>query len=117
MVRMQLEQVLINLIRNSMEAIEENAGSDGCVEIRTALSDDDSIEFVITDNGVGISAGMADLLFKPFNTNKKSGMGIGLSFCRSIIEADGGNMWFDHALKRGARFGIRLPLATTMATS
>jgi two-component system sensor kinase FixL len=86
------------------------------VEIGTALTQDDSMECTVTDNGPGIAAGMADQLFKPFKSNKVSGMGVGLSICRSIIEAHGGKIWVDPARENGARFGFSLPLSHSAVT-
>ncbi len=115
--QVQLEQVLTNLTRNSMEAIEEAGLSEGWVIFKTAISSNDMIEVTVTDNGPGIAADMRDRLFNPFNSSKASGMGIGLSICRSMIEAHGGTIWFDMEYKQGARIGFSLPLSSELASS
>lgn len=109
--QVQIEQVLINLVRNAMEAIEEAEIIDGWVELKTAISSNDSIEVTVTDNGPGIAADMLDKLFSPFKSSKASGMGIGLSICRSIIETHRGTLWVDKEYEKGARFGFNLPLS------
>jgi two-component system sensor kinase FixL len=67
------------------------------------------IEVTVTDNGPGIEASIAETLFQPFHTTKKTGMGIGLSLSRSIIEANGGKLWVDSDYTDGASFGFSLP--------
>jgi two-component system sensor kinase FixL len=106
--RIQIEQVLVNLLRNSLEAIREKR-MEGRVNIKTCLAANDMIEVTVTDNGPGVDASIADKLFQPFQTNKKSGMGIGLSLSRSIIEANGGTLWVDKNYTDGASFGFALP--------
>jgi two-component system, LuxR family, sensor kinase FixL len=106
--RIQIEQVLVNLLRNSLEALRDKK-TEGRVNIKTRLSANDMIEVTVTDNGPGIDAPVADKLFQPFHTNKKSGMGIGLSLSRSIIEANGGTLWVDRNHTDGASFGFALP--------
>jgi two-component system sensor kinase FixL len=106
--RIQIEQVLVNLLRNSLEAVREKR-MEGRVNIKTCLAANDMIEVTVTDNGPGVDASIADKLFQPFQTNKKSGMGIGLSLSRSIIEANGGTLWVDKNYTDGASFGFALP--------
>ena len=108
--RVQIEQVIINLIRNSIEAIRLNDMTDGRVDIRTRLDDSDSIVLCIADNGPGIDSAIADSLFEPYQTNKETGMGMGLSISRSIIEAHGGKLWAAMETSPGAMFCMRLPL-------
>ena len=88
--KMQIEQVLINLIRNGVEAIQTIRTDGGKVTLKTRLSKDESVEVTVTDNGPGINADMIGRMFNPFQTSKVSGMGMGLSISRSIIEAHGG---------------------------
>ena len=108
--KMQIEQVLINLIRNSVEAIQSIRTKGGKVTLKTQLLDDESIEVTVTDNGPGINADMLGRMFNPFQTSKESGMGMGLSISRSIIEAHGGRIWADEQHHNGALFGFRLPV-------
>ena len=107
----QIEQVLINMVRNSLEAIAEANLFDGRVVIRTGLSANDMVEVTVADNGPGINAEIADTLFDPFQTNKASGMGIGLSLSRAIIEAHEGRLWVDKDRHNGALFGFQLPVS------
>jgi len=107
--KIQIEQVLINLIRNSIEAIREAGISGGEVDIATSLAAGGAIEVTVTDNGPGIDPAMAGSLFEPYQTNKETGMGMGLSISRSIIEAHNGKLWFDGQRQQGALFRMSLP--------
>jgi len=106
--KVQIEQVLINLIRNSVEAIRQAGISDGRVDIATRPTVDGSIEVSVADNGPGIDPAVADSLFEPYQTSKESGMGMGLSISRSIIEAHDGKLWAEQR-QQGAVFCIKLP--------
>ena len=107
--RIQIEQVLINLIKNSVEAIR-NAGIEaGRVEIASQFTEENTVELTIVDNGPGISAGIAGVLFDPYQTSKEGGMGMGLSISRSIVEAHNGKLWVDKHRSRGAMFCMSLP--------
>ena len=109
--KIQIEQVIINLIRNSIEAIRQAGMTDGRIEIETRLQSGNAVELSITDNGPGVDPAIADLLFEPYQTSKPSGMGMGLSISRSIIEAHYGSLWSDADMTGGARFSISLPVA------
>ena len=109
--RIQIEQVLINLVRNSMEAIEQADKTAGLVVIQSRVLANNAIEVTVTDNGTGIDATMLDVVFDPFQTNKATGMGIGLSISRTIIETHGGKLWVDKEPRTGARFGFELPVS------
>ena len=109
--RVQIEQVLVNLVMNSVEAIQGGQANGGSVIQVTSLSADDSIEVTVIDDGPGIDAGMIGKMFNPFQTSKPSGMGMGLSISRSIIEAHGGRIWVDEQHDNGALFGFSLPVA------
>ena len=104
----QIEQVLINLVRNSIEAIRQAGISSGQVDIATRPTVDGSIEVSVTDNGPGIDPAVADSLFEPYQTSKESGMGMGLSISRSIIEAHDGKLWAEQR-QQGAVFCMKLP--------
>jgi PAS domain S-box-containing protein len=107
--KVQIEQVLINLIRNSLDAIKIGETTAGTIVLQTRLLPKDFIEVSVTDNGPGIEPDMTDKLFRPFQTNKAFGMGMGLSISRSIIEAHGGKLWADTQRRNGAAFGFTLP--------
>jgi PAS domain S-box-containing protein len=107
--KVQIEQVLINLVRNSIEAIRQAGISDGQVDISTRLAADGSIEVSVADNGSGIDPTMADSLFQPYHTTKETGMGMGLSISRSIVEAHNGKLWADLQRQQGALFCMSIP--------
>ena len=109
--KVQIEQVLLNLVRNSLEAIQSAAIREGRVLLKTHLLPGNLVEVTVSDNGPGIDAAMVDKLFNPFQTNKETGMGMGLSISRSIIEAHGGKLCAVKAPANGAVFGFNLPLA------
>lgn len=109
--RVQIEQVLVNLVRNSLEAFEHTISAGGRIGIQTRLLSNDMIEVVVTDNGPGIDAALADKIFDQFQSSKPTGMGIGLSLSRSIIEAHGGKLWVDKEHKNGALFAFELPVS------
>ena len=107
--KVQIEQVLINLVRNSVEAMQAARTLDGRVIVETRQLKDGSIEVTVADNGPGIGADIKDTMFNPFQTSKTSGMGMGLSISRSIIEAHGGSLWADEHHRQGALFRFSLP--------
>ena len=108
--RVQIEQVLVNLVRNSLEAIQGSGKAEGKIVIQSRLLSDEVIETTVTDNGPGIDAGMVDKIFHPFQTSKSSGMGMGLSISRSIIQAHDGQLWVDKDCRDGALIGFNLPV-------
>jgi PAS domain S-box-containing protein len=107
--KVQIEQVLINLIRNSIEAIRQADISGGQVDIATGTAADGSIEVTVVDNGPGIDPTVAGSLFEPYHTSKEEGMGMGLSISRSIIEAHDGRLWADEKRPQGALFSMSIP--------
>ena len=90
--RIQIQQVLVNLIRNAIDAMID--APQRCLSVRTSLRGAGLVEVTIEDTGAGISETVAPQLFQPFVTSKENGMGIGLSICRTIVEAHGGRVWF-----------------------
>jgi two-component system sensor kinase FixL len=119
--RVQIQQVLVNLIRNGIDAMLEGASlcaSDhALLVIETKLDDEGAVRVSVSDTGPGISATMATEIFSPFVTTKKGGMGIGLSVSRSIVEAHGGRIWVEPADGGGARFLFTLPVAPAESKS
>ena len=107
--RVQLEQVLLNLLLNAMEAMSEQPGSDRTVVVRTRASDGHAVLTSVEDSGPGLRRGTQQMVFEPFYTTKRTGMGMGLAIARSIIEAHGGTIWAENN-GRGATFHFRLPL-------
>lgn len=107
--RIQLQQVLLNLIRNATEAIAAVPGSNGRVEI-AALPLSSFIEFRVRDNGPGIAPAIAGRLFEPLTTSRQQGLGLGLSISQGIVESHGGRIWL-HSREPGAtEFRFTLPL-------
>ncbi len=105
--RIQIQQVLLNLIRNAIEAMQES-GRRELVVATELLSADGLAEVRVSDTGPGIPADIASQLFQPFVTTKKHGMGVGLSICRTIIESHGGKIWADTEPERGTTFRFTL---------
>jgi len=106
--QVQIEQVIINLVMNSIEAIQSIHENDGKIILETQLLKDESIEVTVIDNGPGIDMEIFDKMFNPFQTSKESGMGMGLTIIRSIIEAHGGRVWADEQRSKGVLFGFSL---------
>jgi signal transduction histidine kinase len=108
--RVQLQQVMINLMMNGIEAMQPVTDRPRELVIRSRQDETQRVLVSVTDCGVGISAGNADRLFNPFFTTKSSGMGMGLSICRSIMEAHGGRLWATANVPHGATFQFTLPV-------
>jgi len=106
--RIQIQQVLFNLIRNAIESMLDSPAR--LLTISTGVVDGFA-NVCIEDTGSGISEVLAPQLFQPFVTSKQTGMGIGLSICRTIVEAHGGRIWFEAAPEGGTVFQFTLPLA------
>ena len=107
--RTQIQQVLFNLCRNAIEAMVSSEPRILC--LTAGLLNKDSIEISIADSGPGISHDVSFRLFQPFVTTKRHGMGLGLSICRSIIEAHGGRLWHEDQHGGGTIFHFTVPLA------
>ena len=108
--RIQMQQVLLNLIINGLEAIEQGGAADAALVVRTLLTDEHWVRVAVEDTGVGIPSNALEGIFEPFRTSKTKGMGMGLSICRSIVQAHGGRIWAENKPERGAAFHILLPL-------
>ncbi|MGN7771771.1 PAS domain-containing sensor histidine kinase [Phyllobacterium sp. 22552] len=107
--RIQLQQVILNMVLNGIEAMAEIEGRPRRLLVRTGLVSEYILTLSIIDAGVGIAADAADKMFEPFFTTKRNGMGIGLSISRSIIENHGGQMWAVPNEGPGATFSFSLP--------
>ena len=105
--RIQIQQVLVNLIRNAIEVLAEHDGPRK-LEVVTRASSDDMVELSVSDTGPGLAPEVAAHLFQPFVTTKQNGMGLGLSICRTIVEAHGGKIWVDPRPQGGTVFNFTL---------
>jgi PAS domain S-box-containing protein len=112
--RVQLQQVLMNLVLNGIEAITD---ADGVVTVKSQLDEDGRIEISVHDTGPGLPLGKADQIFDAFFTEKPQGSGMGLAISRSIIESHGGRIWANGDGGRGAMFHFTLPAAPAEADS
>jgi two-component system, LuxR family, sensor kinase FixL len=104
--RVQVQQVLLNLIRNAMDAMETSQTRDLLIVI--ALAEDDYVRISVADTGSGIAPDVAEQLFQPFITTKRHGMGVGLSISRTIVEAHGGRIWVEPNPSGGTVFHFTL---------
>lgn len=104
--RVQMSQVVLNLVRNGMEALPD--GGDIAVSAEVA---DGMVVVEVADSGPGLSEEVAGRLFQPFNTSKAAGMGLGLTICRSLVEAHGGRLWLERSGPQGAAFRFSVPVA------
>jgi two-component system sensor kinase FixL len=105
--RVQIQQVLVNLIRNAIDAMLETRLR--TLSIRTERQPGGLVRITVSDTGSGIADEVAAQLFQPFVTSKEHGMGIGLSICRTIVEAHGGRIWFEPGRRGGTDFHFTLP--------
>jgi two-component system sensor histidine kinase DctS len=116
-----VEQVLLNLARNGMQAINENKNNENNSNkvnedipkrLQLTVTHDQTraaVRFEVADDGPGITPAVAAQLFTPFFTTKAEGMGLGLSLCRTVIEQHGGKLEFENALPQGTIFSFTLP--------
>ena len=109
--RVQIQQVLVNLFRNALEAMADSTHRE-LIASNTPVADD-MIEIAVSDTGSGFAEAVAQSLFQTFFTTKETGMGVGLSISRSIIEAHGGRMWAETNAAGGATFRFTLPAASS----
>ena len=113
--RIQIQQVLVNLIRNASEAMAESESPRRHLTIASRPLGPEKLEISIADTGPGLPPALREKLFQPFVTTKATGMGVGLSICRFIIEAHGGRLQVADNAGRGTVFSFTLPLALVAA--
>ena len=109
--RIQLQQVILNLVMNGMEAIESTASGERKITARTTLLDGALAEVAIEDSGPGIPPDKSEQIFEPFFTTKGAGMGMGLSIARTIVANHSGRIWATSRREGGAVLCFTLPLA------
>lgn len=114
--RIQIEQVLLNLLQNAVEAVEAVSRGPRRVEVRTHVEGASLVYVSVHDTGVGLPAEDSERVFERFYSTKPSGMGMGLSISRSIVEAHGGKLWAAANPAGGATFSLTLPLMSSSRT-
>jgi C4-dicarboxylate-specific signal transduction histidine kinase len=114
--RVQLQQVLINLVTNACDAMADMPRAARALTIRTELDGDDVVLISVCDAGTGIAEGKLEQVFEPFFSSKANGMGLGLSISRTIVNAHGGKLRAEHSPVRGAMFHLMLPVSPPRTT-
>ena len=113
--KVQIQQVVFNLVRNSIEAMAEHPLPHDLL-VSTDLADGATAQVSVSDTGPGLAMKVQTQLFQPFITTKEKGMGLGLSICRSIVDTHGGRLWAAANPERGVTFQFTLPLAEAETT-
>ena len=106
--RVQMQQLMINLIHNGLDAMSSVVETSNCLVLRSMVGENNSLQIEVCDCGTGIEN--AERIFEPFFTTKEKGMGMGLSICRSIVDAHGGNLWAKRNEGRGTTFCYTIPI-------
>ncbi|TDG04023.1 PAS domain S-box protein [Paraburkholderia guartelaensis] len=114
--RVQLQQVILNLVINAIEAMSVSEEGPRELTISSAMKEPDAVVVTVCDSGPGVAPGNIERLFEPFYTTKTSGLGMGLSICRSIIEAHGGQLGASANVPRGATFQFTVPVHPPVST-
>jgi len=107
----QLQQVLLNLTRNAVDAMREQTRRPREITISTRRAGSDKVEFLVSDRGPGVPANLEEAIFHPFFTTKRDGLGVGLAISRSIVESHGGELSFESRDGGGTTFIVKLPIA------
>ena len=108
--RVQLQQVILNLIDNAIEAMNAVSDDSRVLHLKTEPKDGENVRITVQDSGPEIDAENTERIFDRFFSTKSQGMGMGLSICRSIVEAHGGRLWVETGSHRGSVFLISLPV-------
>ena len=111
--RIELQQVLLNLLVNAFDAMSESPTREREVTVRAIRDGEGAVKVAVRDFGNGVSSGDIERIFEPFHTTKRDGLGIGLSISRTIIAAHGGRLWVENNSDRGATFCFTVPVAST----
>ena len=111
----QIQRVLVNLITNAIESLDEVEGRSRKIVIHSAAREGEPVLLEVRDNGVGLPPDAMDKIFEVYFTTKETGVGLGLSLCRIIIEACGGRLWASRGKKHGAIFHLELPRSDAFA--
>ena len=110
--RIQLQQVILNLVVNGIDAMKDTPSENRIISIRTSRVENFA-ELSVSDRGHGIPEDKLKEIFEPFFTSKAEGMGMGLSIARTIVEAHNGRIWAENQIGGGAVFRVSLPLASS----
>ena len=111
--RVQIEQVIINLIINACDAMESLETMQRHIIVRTAFIENKTLQISVIDHGPGIATDVLEKIFDPFYTTKERGMGLGLSLCRNIADSNGGRLWTENNPEHGASFHVSFPVLIT----
>jgi signal transduction histidine kinase len=114
--RVQISQVILNLLINAMDAVQDRSGSVREVVLEARAAEAETIEITVRDSGPGIPAARLEEIFNPLFTTKAAGLGVGLALSRMIVEAHGGRIWAENAATGGAVFRFTLPRARQEAS-
>jgi C4-dicarboxylate-specific signal transduction histidine kinase len=114
--RVQLQQVILNLLLNAADAMAEIEGRPRTLRIQTQIDGSDNVKLLVRDSGVGLDPRGIEKLFEAFHTTKAHGLGIGLAISRSIIESHKGQLWATANDGPGATFGFSIPSASGAVT-
>jgi two-component system sensor kinase FixL len=109
--RIELQQVVLNLLMNAFDAMSDRPTDERRVVLRAQPDGARMVRVSASDRGTGLSAENLDRIFQPFYTTKREGLGMGLSISRTIIEAHGGRLWAENNPDRGATFHFTVPVA------
>jgi len=110
--RTQLQQVIVNLVMNAIEAMSSVTHRARSLRVCAEQDDEGQVQISVADSGTGLDSAHMTRIFEPWFTTKRDGMGLGLSICRSIVEAHGGRLWVAPQLPHGMVFRFSVPVAT-----
>jgi two-component system sensor kinase FixL len=114
--RVQLQQVILNLVHNSIDAIASSGSREGVIRIKaTEQQDPARVEIAVSDNGPGIAPTLAERLFDPLTTSKRDGLGLGLSICATIVQSHHGRLWLHSGAPGATEFRFWIPLQQAVA--
>ncbi|RYE54478.1 MAG: hypothetical protein EOP18_07405 [Rhizobiaceae bacterium] len=105
----QIQQLLLNLLRNSLEAVSTLLEGERAVWVRTGISTNGDVEMLVDDNGPGVATSIVSTMFEPFVTTKPRGTGLGLAISRTIAQNHGGTLTYRTEISNGASFRLQLP--------
>lgn len=111
--RIQVQQVVLNLLKNAIDACADSEGTERIVAVETAAIGRERVEVIVSDTGSGLSQEDSAAIFEPFYTTKGEGMGLGLTICRTIVKAHGGNLFIQHGPADRTMFCFTLPVEDT----